>query len=112
MKRKKVSRYAVEVFVLAMLCCVPALAAGSGDVSGVVVSTWDSVKSQIKDVVDKVVFPAIDMILVVLLLVKGGTCYLEYRKHGQLDLTPIAILFVCLILTLTAPQFIWGIIGM
>lgn len=95
-----------------MLCCVPALAAGSGDVSGVVVSTWDSVKSQIKDVVDKVVFPAIDMILVVLLLVKGGTCYLEFRKHGQLDLTPIVILFVCLILTLTAPQFIWGIIGL
>lgn len=82
-----------------------------GDVAGAVTNTWSSAKSQIKSVVDDVVFPVIDVILVILLFVKIGTMYLEYKKHGQLEWTAPAILFGCLIFTLTAPLYIWSVVN-
>lgn len=66
---------------------------------------------QIKSVVNKVVFPAIDMILAIFFFVKLGTAYFDYRKTGQFEWTAPAILFACLVFTLTAPLYIWGIIG-
>ena len=82
----------------------------SGDVAGAVESTWSTAKSQIVSVVDNVVFPVIDVILAVLLFVKVTLAYLDYRKHGQLEWTPIAIIFGCLIFSLTCPLYIWSII--
>ncbi|MEO3218285.1 DUF3852 domain-containing protein [Ruminococcus bicirculans (ex Wegman et al. 2014)] len=81
----------------------------SGDVAGAVTSTWDAAKSQITSVVNNVVFPCLDVILAILLFVKIGSAYLDYRKHGQLEWTPVAIIFGCLIFTLTAPLYIWSI---
>ena len=85
--------------------------APTGNVSGVIEQTWQSAAQQIKTVVNNVVFPALDMILVVLLFVKIASAYLDYRKHGQMEWAPIAILFAGLIFSLTAPQFIWTILG-
>lgn len=82
-----------------------------GDVAGAVESTWNSAKSQIKSVTNNVIFPVIDVILAILLFVKIGTMYLDYKKHGQLEWTPAAILFGCLIFTLTAPLYIWSIVN-
>lgn len=82
----------------------------SGDVAGAVESTWSTARAQVVSVVDNVIFPVIDVILAVLLFVKLGTMYLDYRKHGQLEWTAPAILFGCLIFTLTAPLYIWSII--
>ena len=82
----------------------------SGDVAGAVQSTWDTARIQVVSVVDNVVFPVIDVILAILLFVKIGLAYLDYRKHGQLEWTPIAIIFGCLIFTLTAPLYIWSIV--
>ncbi len=82
----------------------------SGDIAGAVTSTWGAAKSQITSVVNNVVFPCLDVILAVLLFVKIGLAYLDYRKHGQLEWTPIAIIFGCLIFTLTAPLYIWSIV--
>ena len=82
-----------------------------GDVAGAVESTWNSAKSQIKTVTNNVIFPVIDVILAILLFVKIGTMYLDYKKHGQLEWTPAAILFGCLIFTLTAPLYIWNIVN-
>ena len=62
------------------------------------------------EIVNNVVFPVIDMILAVLLFVKIATCYMEYRKHGQFDFTAPAILFACLLFSLTAPSYIWNIL--
>lgn len=90
---------------------VPPLAAPSGDVSGVIEQTWTSAANQIKTVVNSVVFPALDMILAVLLFVKLASAYMDYRKHGQMEWTPVAILFAGLIFSLTAPQYIWSILG-
>ena len=56
------------------------------------------------------VFPVVDMILAILFFVKVATTYMEYRKHGQFDFTAPAILFACLIFSLTAPLYIWTIV--
>ena len=82
----------------------------AGDVAGAIENTWSAAKSQIKTVVNNVVFPVIDMILAVLFFVKIGTAYMDYRKHGQFEFTAPAILFACLIFTLTAPMYIWSIL--
>ena len=82
----------------------------AGDVAGAVEGTWTTARAQVVSVVDNVVFPVIDVILTVLLFVKISMAYMEYRKHGQLEWTPIAIIFGCLIFTLTAPLYIWSIV--
>ena len=105
--------------IFALLCAVcltaamatPALAAPTGNVSGVIEQTWQSAAQQIKSVVNNVVFPALDMILAILLFVKIASAYLDYRKHGQMEWTPAAILFAGLIFSLTAPAYIWTILG-
>lgn len=86
--------------------------AATGDVAGAVENTWNDAKGQIKDVVNKVVFPVIDLILAVLLFVKIATSYMDYRKHGQFEWAPPAILLATLIFSLTCPLYIWDILGM
>ncbi len=99
------------VLALACLLTAGAFAAGMGDVAGAVESTWTTASTQIKAVVNNVVFPAIDLILAVFFFVKVGTAYFDYRRSGQFEWTAPAILFACLVFTLTAPLYIWGIIG-
>ena len=52
-----------------------------------------------------------DMILAIAFFVKLGSAYFDYRQRGQFEWTGPAILFACLIFTLTAPKYIWTIIG-
>ena len=85
--------------------------AATGDVAGAVEDTWNSAQGQIKEVVNNVVFPVVDMILAILFFVKLGTAYFDYRKHGQFEFVAACILFACLVFTLTAPLYIWDIIG-
>ncbi|MBQ6945694.1 MAG: DUF3852 family protein [Ruminococcus sp.] len=35
----------------------------------------------------------------------------RHRKHGQFEWTPVAIIFGCLLFTLTAPLYIWNVVG-
>ena len=101
----------LAVFLLAGLFCMPALAAAD-DVADAVENTWTDAAEQIKTVVDSVVFPALSRILALAFFVKLALCYFEYRKHGQFEWTGPAILFVCLIFVLLAPNYIWGIVGL
>ena len=82
----------------------------TGDVSSAIESTWNSAQTQIKNVVNNVVFPAVDMILAILFFVKLATAYMDYRKHGQFEFTAPAILFDCLVFSLTAPLYIWTVL--
>ena len=82
----------------------------AGNVSDAIESTWNEAQGQIKQVVNNVVFPVIDMILAILFFVKVATAYLDYRKHGQFDFTAPAILFACLLFSLTAPMYIWSVL--
>lgn len=110
-KCKKMIPTLLAVLLLCCAFCTTALAAGSGDVAGAVEQTWQTASGQIKTVVNNVVFPAIDLILAVFFFAKLGTAYFDYRKSGQFEWTAPAILFACLVFTLTAPLYIWGIIG-
>ena len=112
MKKKRIVRMFTMASVMMLMVAflaVPAYATG-GNVSGAIEGTWNAAQGQIKDIVNNVVFPVIDMILAVLLFVKIATSYMEYRKHGQFDFTAPAILFACLLFSLTAPSYIWNIL--
>lgn len=98
----------IVVTVIMLLMIQPAYAAG--DVSSVIQSAWKSAETQIKNVVNNVVFPVIDLVLAVFFFVKLGMAYFDYRKQGQFEWTAPAILFACLCFTLTAPQYIWNIL--
>lgn len=108
--RKIISITLTILLVVAMLS-VTCLASGTGDVAGAVEDTWAAAYAQIKQVTNNVIFPALDVILAILFFVKVGTSYFEYRKHGQFEFTAPCILFACLIFTLTAPLYIWNIVG-
>ena len=113
MKKNKLIRcFSVACLMMLLVCTmvVPAFAAETGNVSGAITDTWNAAQGQIKDIVNNVVSPVIDMILAVMLFVKIATCYMEYRKHGQFDFTAPAILFACLLFSLTAPSYIWNIL--
>lgn len=96
------------VAVIVFITTKPAMAAGN--VSSAIENTWKAAQTQVKNVVNNVVFPVIDMILAILFFVKLGTAYFDYRKHGQFEFTAPAILFACLIFTLTAPLYIWTVL--
>lgn len=98
------------LFLCLVLGDVSAFAEG-GDVAGVIESTWKSAAGQIKTVVNNVIFPAIDLILAVFFFAKLAMVYFDYRKHGQFEWTGPAILFACLVFSLTAPLYIWQIVG-
>ena len=85
MKKKwtRVLVCAVITVLIVTASAVPVFAAG--DVAGAIENTWTQAQTQIKTVVNNVVFPVVDMILAILFFVKVGTAYFEYRKHGQFE---------------------------
>lgn len=112
MKLKRILSVLLMVLLGCMLCTTAYATPPTGDVAGAIESTWNDASGQIKAVVNKVVFPAIDLILAVFFFAKLGTAYFDYRKHGQFEWAAPAILFACLVFTLTAPLYIWQILGM
>ena len=84
---------------------------GVGNVATAVESTWKTASEQIKTVVDNVVFPIIDVILAVFFFAKLGLAYFDYRKSGHFEWAAPAILFACLVFTLSAPTYIWTIVN-
>lgn len=113
MKRKRTICSILTLSMALALLCVPALAAGgTGDVASAVEQTWTAAAGQLKTIVNNVVFPALDMILAIFFFVKLGSAYFDYRQRGQFEWAGPAILLACLIFTLTAPNYIWGIVGM
>lgn len=111
MKKKtfKILLCVAVVMMCAFMFSMTAFAAG--DVSGAIEATWNDAKGQVIAVTNNVIFPVVDMILAIMFFVKLGTAYFDYRKHGQFEFAAPAILFACLIFTLTAPLYIWTIIS-
>ena len=112
MNKKKVIKIALIILCIALIAVssvFPAFAAGN--VSTAIENPWKSAQTQIKSVVNNVVFPVVDMILAILFFVKLATAYMDYRKHGQFEFAAPAILFGCLIFSLTAPTYIWSVLG-
>ena len=111
----KYKKFFCMFLILLLAVCLlstTAFAARTGDVAGAIEGTWNDASDQIKTVVNNVVFPVIDLILAVFFFAKLGMAYFDYRKHGQFEWTAPAILFACLLFTLTAPTYVWTILGM
>ena len=75
-------RHIVKIILMCLLITgmivfsiIPVFAAG--DVSTAIQSTWTKAQTQIKNVVNNVVFPVVDMILAILFFVKLGTAYFD-----------------------------------
>lgn len=113
MKTRRLRTLLLAAVVASLLCSTAfASSGGTGDVASVIQSTWTAAAGQIKSVVNNVVFPALDMILAVAFFGKVCMSYFDYRKHGQFEWAGPAILFACLVLALTAPLYIWTIVGL
>jgi hypothetical protein len=81
MKFGKVFAVAALILLSVVLLTLPTFAS-AGNVSTAIEGTWDTAKTEVKTVVDNVVFPVLDLVLAVLFFVKLGGSYFEYRKHG------------------------------
>lgn len=97
MKKKFFKSLLCLVIMVILVTVLSVTVFAAGDVSGAIEQTWTTAQSQIRSVVDKVVFPVVDTILAILFFVKLGTAYFDYRKHGQFEFSAPAILFKHLI---------------
>ena len=78
MKTKKLTRILTMVAVLVLVVTTMAMPAfAAGNVSGAIENTWNAAQGQVKDIVNNVVFPVIDMILAILFFVKIATAYMD-----------------------------------
>ena len=80
-KKRKLIPIILTVMLVACLLASPAFADGTGDVASAVEGTWTTASG------------------------------FDYRKSGQFEWTAPAILVACLVFTLTAPSYVWTIIG-
>lgn len=71
----------------------------------------DGIKDEVKGVVNTFVFPIIDAILLVVLIVQIVRTYKDWKEHGEIQYEKPLIVGVCLAISLAAPAFMWGIIG-
>ena len=111
MKFSKIICITLALITAVSVMSVTAFASGTGNVAGAIEGTWKAASGQIKQVVNNVVFPIIDVILTVFFFAKLGLSYFDYRKSGHFEWTAPAILFACLVFTLTAPLYVWTIIN-
>ena len=95
-RRTKLIKWLSGVSVILLMLGISAVTVfAAGDVSSAIESTWTAAQTQIKSVVNNVVFPAVDMIFAILFFVKMALAYMDYRKHGQFEFVAPAILFGC-----------------
>lgn len=101
----------MTIKALTMVASFVPTGVAAGSVAEAIINTWNEAKEQIRSVTDNVIFPVIDVILAILLFVKIGLAYMDYRDHGKIEWVPIAIIFGCLLFSLTAPLYIWNIVN-
>ncbi len=111
MKKKMIRVISVAMIMIIAMTAMSVCAFADGNVAGAIEGTWKSASGQIKTVVNNVVFPIIDLILAVFFFAKLGLAYFDYRKSGHFEWAAPAILFACLVFTLTAPTYVWTIIN-
>ena len=111
MKKKTIKIISMAMIMIIAMTAMSVCAFADGDVAGAIEGTWKSASGQIKTVVNNVVFPIIDLILAVFFFAKLALSYFDYRKSGHFEWAARAILFACLVFTLTAPMYIWQIVN-
>lgn len=82
------------------------------NVADVVKDVSDDALEQIKEVTNTVVFPIIDVVLGICFFVKLGMMYFDWKKQKELNFVPIVLIGGGLLFSLTAPLYVWKLIGM
>lgn len=82
------------------------------NVADVVKDVYDDALEQIKEVTNTVVFPIIDVVLGICFFVKLGMMYFDWKKQKELNFVPIVLIGGGLLFSLTAPLYVWKLIGM
>lgn len=110
MKKVKALATFLVALITVMTLTTVCFAAGSADVAGAITSTWDGMKGQIKTIVNDVVFPILDGVLGILLIVFITKSAISYKRNGEFDIIAPAVCLGGLLFVLTAPLYIWNII--
>lgn len=71
----------------------------------------DGIKDEVKGVVNNFVFPIIDAVLLVILIVQIVRTYKDWKEHGEIQYEKPLIVGICLAVSIAAPLFMWSIIG-
>ena len=71
----------------------------------------ESVKPEVKGVVNKFLFPIIEAVLLVVLIIQIVRSYKDWKERGELDVEKLIVVGVCLAICIAEPLFMWGIIG-
>lgn len=71
----------------------------------------ESVKPEIKGVVNKFLFPIIEAVLLIVLIIQIVRTYKDWKERGELDVEKLIVVVVCLAICIAAPAFMWGIVG-
>lgn len=71
-----------------------------------------NLQPEIKAIVNNIVMPVIAAILLIVLIVRGVLVWKEYN-HGQGEFKwgQLLILFACLVVAISAPSWMWNLIG-
>lgn len=109
---KRIMKQLCIVCLFAILLCPTAYAAGA-DVAGSATSAFDTyMKPQIKAIANGVIIPCIDGILAVVIIVKAIMLWQSYKKNGgEYEWHSLAVLGGCLVVALSAPLWMWTMIG-
>lgn len=109
---KKAAQWLCITFLFTLLLCPTVYAAGA-DVAGSVTTAFGTyMKPQIKSIANGVIIPGIDGILVIAIIVKAVMLWQSYKKNGgEYDWHSLAVLGGCLVVALSAPLWMWTMIG-
>lgn len=105
------------VLVIALLVLLPVFpvfaTSTNTDVAGAVTTAWNTYgKPQIKNLCNNFIFRLIDGILVVALVLRFAFVEFKYRKNGgQFEWGALAVLGGSFLFMLTAPLWVWNVIG-
>lgn len=84
----------------------------SGDIAGVVSGIWKDASGQVKTICNEVVFPAFSVCCGILFVVAGIIAIVNYKKHHTIEVGWVIALLVGLLVSLTAPTWVWTLVGM
>lgn len=110
---RRLFRCALLLVLTVALLTLPAYAtnADSGNIAGVVNDIWADASGQIKTICNDVVFPALSWVCGVGFVISVIVAIFNYKKHHTVEVGwPIALL-LGLLICLTAPTWVWTLVG-
>jgi hypothetical protein len=114
----KTKRVLISLSMLAILFSLSSVTAyataANSDVAGTMQTAFGTyMKPQIIKAVNGIIMPIIDAVIAIFFIIKIVMAGVNYRSNsgGNFEWHVPAILFAGLVISLTAPLWIWGIIG-